>query len=429
MSDFNFKEGIEFARRLDEQDPLKSYRERFVINENDVIYLDGNSLGRLPLQTREKLHHLIEYEWGTRLIRSWNEGWYEKPDKAARLIARLIGAKASEVTVCDSTSVNLFKLIIAALNFNAGRKKVVSDVLNFPTDLYVIQGVINESADDHTLELIPTRDGITIDFEDVERSIDEDTAVVVLSLVSFKSSFLYDLEKVTRVAHDKGALVIWDLSHAVGAVPVELNKAGADMAVGCTYKYLNGGPGSPAFLYINENLLSEVISPIWGWFGDEDPFSFRLDYKPAKGISKFKVGTPPVLSLAAIEPALNISLCAGIEKTRAKSIMQTEYLLFLVNKYLKGLGFEIGSPEAPEKRGSHITIKHKEGYRICKSLISPPDSGIKVIPDFREPDNIRLGIAPLYNSYEEIFTAVRRIEEITNEKLYEAYSVDREGVT
>jgi kynureninase len=279
------------------------------------------------------------------------------------------------------------------------------------------------------LDLIPSRDGRSVEIEDIEKGIDEDTAVVVLSLVSFKSSFFYDLERVTQIAHDNGALVIWDLSHAVGAVPIDLDKAGADMAVGCTYKYLNGGPGSPAFLYINESLQNDVVSPIWGWFGDKDPFSFRMDYDPAEGINRFKVGTPPVMSLSAIEPALNISLCAGIEKTRAKSVMQTEYLVFLVKEYLGGRNFELGSPGDPDKRGSHITIKHEEGYRICKSLISPPDSGTKVIPDFREPDNIRLGVAPLYNTYEEIFTAVRRIEEITREKLYEVYSVDREGVT
>ncbi len=429
MSDKTFNQDIETARKLDELDPLKSYRERFVINEPDVIYLDGNSLGRLPMQSREKLHHLIEYEWGTRLIRSWNESWYEKPQKAAKLIARVIGADKKEVAVTDSTSVNLYKLAKAALKYRKGRKKIVSDVLNFPTDLYVLQGIVNDSEEGHKLELVPSHDGISVRSSDVEEYIDEDTALVVLSLVSYKSSFFYNIEEITKIAHKKGALILWDLSHAAGSVPVDISKSGSDLAVGCTYKYLNGGPGSPAYLYVNSSLIDKLESPVWGWFGDSDPFAFRTEYSPAEGIEKFSVGTPPVMSLSAIEPALNITLCAGIEKTREKSVKQTEYLLFLVNEYLNELGFESGSPSASERRGSHVTIRHPEGFRICKALINPPDSGMKVIPDFRSPDNIRLGIAPLYNTYQEIWMAVNRIREITANGLFEEFTGLRDGVT
>ena len=429
MSDKTFNQDIETARKLDELDPLSSYRERFVISEPDVIYLDGNSLGRLSMQSREKLHHLIDYEWGTRLIRSWNESWYEKPQKAAKLIARVIGADKKEVAVTDSTSVNLYKLAKAALRYRKGRKKIVSDALNFPTDLYVLQGIVNDSEDGYKLELVPSHDGISVRSSDVEEYIDEDTALVVLSLVSYKSSFFYDIEEVTKIAHKKGALILWDLSHAAGSVPVDIGKSGADLAVGCTYKYLNGGPGSPAFLYVKESLIDKLESPVWGWFGHSDPFSFRTDYEPARGIDKFLVGTPPMMSLSAIEPALNITLCAGIEKTREKSVKQTEYLLYLVNEYLSELGFEPGSPSSYERRGSHVTIRHPEGYRICKALINPPDSGMKIIPDFRSPDNIRLGIAPLYNTYQEIWMAIKRIREITVNGHFKEFSDMRDGVT
>jgi len=429
MSDKTFNQDIETARKLDELDPLSSYRERFVISEPDVIYLDGNSLGRLSMQSREKLHHLIDYEWGTRLIRSWNESWYEKPQKAAKLIARVVGADKKEVVVTDSTSVNLYKLAKAALRYRKGRKKIVSDALNFPTDLYVLQGIVNDSEDGYKLELVPSHDGISVRSSDVEEYIDEDTALVVLSLVSYKSSFFYDIEEVTKIAHKKGALILWDLSHAAGSVPVDIGKSGADLAVGCTYKYLNGGPGSPAFLYVKESLIDKLESPVWGWFGHSDPFSFRTDYEPARGIDKFLVGTPPMMSLSAIEPALNITLCAGIEKTREKSVKQTEYLLYLVNEYLSELGFESGSPSSYERRGSHVTIRHPEGYRICKALINPPDSGMKIIPDFRSPDNIRLGIAPLYNTYQEIWMAIKRIREITVNGHFKEFSDMRDGVT
>lgn len=425
----NFQNTKEFALRLDSEDPLASYRERFVLDEQDVIYLDGNSLGRLPLQTKDKMNHLIEYEWGTRLIRSWNESWYDKPAKTAALISRLIGAKKSEVAVADSTSVNLYKLAKAAMGIQKGRTKIVSDNLNFPTDLYVLQGLASDSETGHSLELVRSRDGISIETEDIERAIDGNTALVVLSLVSYKSAFLYDMDSISKLAREKGALILWDLSHAAGAVPVDLNGCNADMAVGCTYKYLNGGPGAPAYLFVRETLQDELESPIWGWFGDLDPFEFRTDYKPAQGIRKFMAGTPPVMSLTALEPALNISLCAGVEKIREKSIKQTEYLLHLYSEFLEEQGFLPGSPLDHHRRGSHVTLKHPEAYRICKALINPSDSGLKVIPDFRAPDNIRLGVAPLYNSFEEIYLAVERILQITKSKLYEDFSPLRKGVT
>jgi len=419
----------EFADKLDQADPLKKYRERFIIPEPEVIYLDGNSLGRLTIAAKEKLNHIVDYEWGTRLIRSWNEGWYDKSADAARLISRIIGARHDEVLVADSTSVNLFKLSSAALKLQEGRKKIISDEMNFPTDLYILQGLIAQDRPDYRLKLIRSEDGISPDLEELKREIDEDTALVVLSMVAFKSGYLYDIKEITRLAHQKGALVLWDLSHAAGAVPVDLQESGADFAIGCTYKYLNGGPGSPAYMYVRKDLIPDAVSPLWGWFGDRDPFSFNLDYNAPDSIRKFLVGTPPILSLAIIEPALNVTLCAGIEKIREKSIRQSEYLIYLIGEFLEPLGFFLGSPQNPERRGSHISLRHPEGFRICKALINAEGIEYKVIPDFREPDNIRLGIAPLYNSYKEIYNAVQAIRTIVKNGIYKKQSGSRESVT
>jgi kynureninase len=429
MNKFTFEQGIEFARQLDKNDPLKDYRNEFYIPETQTIYLDGNSLGRLPLKTREKLLHVTDYQWGTRLIRSWNEGWYTCSEEASEKISKIIGAQKDEVITGDSTSINLYKLAYAALKFMKGRKKIVSDTLNFPTDLYVLQGVIEQMGTEYRLELAEPTDGQLVDMDRLEQIIDEDTALVVLSHVTFKSAFMYNMTNVTALAHSRGALILWDLSHAAGAVPVELNVTNADMAVGCTYKYLNGGPGSPAYLYVRKDLQDNLNPPVQGWFGDADPFSFELNYRPAVGIRKFLVGTPPVLSLEAIIPGLDITIEAGIEEIRKKSITQSEYLIYLFECLLKPLGFSLGSPGDPSKRGSHVSLRHTEAYRICKALIDPLHSGYAVIPDFREPDNIRIGITPLYTTFTEIFLAIDKIRKIIVDKAFEKYSEEKELVT
>ena len=235
-----------------------------------------------------------------RLIRSWNEGWYNLAETVGEKISQIIGAMEDEVIIADSTSINLYKLVHAALKLNYKKTKIITDEFNFPSDHYIIQGILKQLSSEYKIEILQSNDGITIPIESLESTIDDETALVVLSHVAFKSSFLYDLDKVTEIAHKKGSLILWDLSHSVGAVDIELNKANADFAIGCTYKYLNGGPGAPAFLYVRNDLHEKIISPIWGWFGDDDPFQFRLDYKPAKGMQKFLVGTPPILSLSAV---------------------------------------------------------------------------------------------------------------------------------
>jgi kynureninase len=418
-----------FAKELDAQDELARFRDEFLIADPDLIYLDGNSLGRLPKRTIPFLQAAIEGGWGERLIRLWNDGWIHTPARLGAKIAQLVGARAEEVIVAEATSVNLFKLAVAALRARPQRRKVVSDVFNFPSDLYVLQGAIDLLGQGHRLELIPSADGITIAPGAVSAAIDEDTALVSLTHVAFKNAFMYDMAAVTELAHRAGALVLWDLSHSVGAVPVDLNGADVDLAVGCTYKYLNGGPGAPAFLYVRRDLQQQLQQPIWGWFASQKPFAFELDYRPADDVRRFWASTPPMLSMKALEPALDILLEAGIERLRAKSVRQTAYLIFLAEQWLTPLGFAIGTPRRPEQRGSHVTLRHPAAYPISRALIEAEPPAVKVIPDFREPDNIRLGIAPLYTTYEEIYRAIHRLRSIVEERVYEGYPEERRGVT
>ena len=420
-----------FASQLDSQDPLASFREDFIIADPDLIYLDGNSLGRLPKASIPHLQDLIEEQWGKGLIESWNKGWFEMPTRLGSRIAQLIGAREDEVVVCDTTSVNLYKLSAAALRYQPGKKGVVSDEFNFPTDLYIFQGVIDLLNEGHKLDLIRSDDSISITDENVKNAISDDTALVALTQVAFKSAFMYDIQYVTELAHQKEALIMWDLSHSVGAVPLKLNEWNVDLAVGCTYKYLNGGPGSPAFLYVRKDLQKELLPPIWGWFADQSPFAFNLDFTPADSISRYQISTPHILSMAGIEPALDILLKAGIDKLREKSLKQTDYLIYLAQELLVPLGFEVGSPLDPSKRGSHVSLRHPEAYRICRALIDPKpeDTNMKVIPDFRAPNNIRLGIAPLYTSFTDIHRALHRLKTIVQEEIYQNYSEKQLKVT
>ncbi len=253
--------------------------------------------------------------------------------------------------------------------------------------------------------------------------------MVCLTHVTFKSAFMYDMARVTELAHAVGALTLWDLSHSVGAVPVDLNSCNVDLAVGCTYKYLNGGPGSPAFLYVRRDLQKQLSQPMWGWFSAKDPFSFELDFTPASDISRYRVGTAPMLSMKALEPSIDILLEAGMNRLRDKSVRQTEYLIFLADQWLIPLGFTLGSPRQPEIRGSHVSLRHPESYRINRALIESPPPATRVIPDFRAPDNIRLGITPLYTTFAEIHQALDRMRTIVEGKIYEAYSDERLMVT
>lgn len=422
----NFFPSHGFAAQLDQQDPLASYREQFVVNDADLIYLDGNSLGRLPKSVIKRMQKAVEEEWGTDLIRAWNKGWWEAPTRTGEKIALLLGAAEGQVVVGDQTSINLFKLATAALTFNPEKKRIITDTLNFPSDLYVLQGIVDLLGNRHEIIRIGAQDDdITPDLASLEAAITEDTALVTLSHVTFKSGYLYDMAHITELAHRKGALVLWDLSHSAGAVPIELDKCNVDFAIGCTYKYLNGGPGAPSFLYVNRSLQHYAISPIWGWWGQMQPFEFDLDYKPAPGVQRFLAGTAPMLSMLAMEEALTPLLNAGMDALRAKSILMTDYASFLTDHLLAPLGFSLGSPRDSARRGSHISIRHKEGYRINRAMIEE----MNVIPDFREPDNIRLGFAPLYISFADIWEGFDRIRKVAEEKRYEKYPKQRLTVT
>jgi kynureninase len=417
------------AQALDQADPLAPYRDRFVIEDPNLIYLDGNSLGRLPKATIPCMQEAVRESWGKGLIRGWNEGWFFKPTQLGEKIAPLIGAQPDEVLVGDTTSINLFKLVTAALRAQPDRKTLVSDELNFPSDLYIFQGVIDFLDRGHELEIVRSGDGITISRAALEEAIDDRTALVSLTHVAFKSAFMYDMANITRLAHEAGALMLWDLSHSVGAVPLDLNACGVDLAVGCTYKYLNGGPGSPAFLYVRRDLQDELMQPIWGWFARKAPFDFDLEFTPADGISRFQISTPQILSMLGIEPALDIFLEVGMEALREKSVRQTEYLIHLADEWLTPLGFRLGTPRDARQRGSHVSLRHEEGYRINRAMIETPPPAVRVIPDFRTPDNIRLGIAPLYTRYTDIHRGLKRMRTIVTQGVYQDYPEDQLAVT
>jgi kynureninase len=439
----NFNPSRNFALELDSQDKLASYRAAFAIPDPDLIYFDGNSLGRLPKAAIERTRQIVEEEWGRDLIRGWNKGWWEAAARVGDKIGKLVGAADGQVIVSDTTSINLYKLAMAALTLSPEKKRIITDTMNFPSDLYILQGcvetlvrrpasnndgsaMVSRPSPNHTIVRIGSKDGdLTPDLAALESAINEDTAFVTLSHVLFKSGYLYDMKKITEMAHRKGALVLWDLSHSVGALPVELDKCNVDFAIGCTYKYLNGGPGAPAFLYVNKTLQEKTSSPIWGWWGQNQPFAFGLDYSPAPGAARFLAGTQPMISLLTMEAALEPHLQAGMDSIRAKSIILTDYASFLTENLLVPFGFSLGSPRDSAQRGSHVSIRHTDGYRINRALIEE----MNVIPDFREPDNLRLGFAPLYLSFIDVWEGFDRIRRVMKEKRFEKYPKQKLTVT
>lgn len=413
------------ARDLDARDPLARFREAFVVDDPELLYLDGNSLGRMPRQAAAKVEAALREGWGRRLIRGWGDGWFTIGQRLGAKIARCVGAEPDEVIVCDSTTVDLFKLVVAALRARPGRRLVVTDALNFPSDHYVLQGAIDLLGQGHRLVVVPSSDGLTVAPADLAAAVDGETALVALSHAAFKSAFVHDMARVTGLAHQAGALALWDLSHSVGAMPIDLRGSGADLAVGCTYKYLAGGPGAPAFLYVRRELQERLVNPIWGWFGRRDQFDFALDWAPAPGLQRFLVGTPPVLSTVAVEAGVDLVLEAGLDRIRAKSVAQTEYLIGLWEAWLEPLGFSLNSPRDAAHRGSHVSLGHADGLRIDRALIEE----MRVIPDFRYPDNIRFGLVPLYTTFAEIHEAVDRLRRVVEERLYEKYPHERPAVT
>jgi len=412
---------------LDAADPLRDFRARFAHDESGLNYLDGNSLGRLPRATVALLHDAIERQWGQRLIRSWNEGWFDLPERIGAKIARLLGAREDEVIVADSTSVNLYKLAVAALEAQrgSGRKYILTDDLNFPSDLYILQGIAAHFSGEFQVRVIPSRDGVHGDAERLCAEIDEQTALITLSHTCFKSAYTWEMATINALAREKGALTLWDLSHSAGSIVVELEKSAADLAVGCTYKYLNGGPGAPAWLYVSSEMQRRLRNPISGWMSQRGLFDFGLDYGQSPGMRGFLTGTPPVLSLAAIEPGVDLLLEAGMENLRAKSVLQSEYMIALWEAHLAPLGYTLNSPRDVAWRGSHISLGHVEGWRIDQALIHR----MNTLPDFRQPDNIRMGIAPLYNTFSDIHAAVHSLKRAIDEGIYLQIGASQQSVT
>lgn len=422
----SFSTSRDFALQLDQQDELASFREAFVISDPSLIYFDGNSLGAMPKVAQERSRQIVDEQWGKDLIRGWNKGWWEAPSRVGDKIGDIIGATAGQTLVSDTVSVNLFKLAASALMLQPNRTRIVTDTFNFPSDLYILQGINQTLGSRHEIIRIGAIDNdITPDIAALESAMDENTALVTLSHVVFKSGYMYDMQRITELAHKKGALVLWDLSHSVGSVPVHLDECNVDFAIGCTYKYLNGGPGAPAFFYVNKAIQEKLSSPIWGWWGQKNPFDFDLDYQPAPGAQRFMVGTQPMISLLTMEAALEPLLQAGMDSLRKKSILMTDFASFLTETWLVPFGFSLGSPRDFSQRGSHISIRHADGYRINRALIEE----MNVIPDFRAPDNLRLGFAPLYLSFADLWEGFDRVRRVMEEKLFEKYPQQKLTVT
>jgi kynureninase len=423
LGPFPNADGYDEAVHLDGEDALAGHRIGYVSTEPDLIYLDGNSLGRLPVGTAEHVTDVVTKEWGDRLIRAWNDEWWDLQLRLGDKLAPLVGAGPGEVILSDSTSVNLYKLARAAVDAApAERHRIVTDDLNFPSDVYVLESVASETG--RSLEVVAS-DGVNGPVDGLAAAIDDETALVSLSHTVFQSGYTYDLDQITRIAHDVGALVLWDCSHSVGAVPIDFEKGGVDLAVGCTYKHLNGGPGAPAFVYVRRALQENLVNPIAGWWSHAEPFALDLTYRPVSGIRRFHTGTMPILSLAAIEPGLDDVITATVPAVRAKSMALGEYLVSQNDTHLARLGFELASPSDPGRRGSHLSLRHPHAWPIDLALIDRA----KVIPDFRAPDTLRLGVSALYTTFVQIHTAVQRIAQVVTGGVYQDYANAKATVT
>jgi kynureninase len=391
---------------LDAADPLAPLREAFALPA-DVIYLDGNSLGALPEATAGRVAAAVRQQWGEDLITSWNKhGWIDLPRRLGDKIAPLIGAGPGEVVVADSTSINLFKLLAAALRLNPGRRVILSERDNFPTDLYIAEGLIGLLGGHHELRLVEA--------EEIAGAIAADAAVVMLTHVNYRTGAMHDMAAITAAAHAEGALMLWDLAHSAGAMPLDLRGADADFAVGCGYKYLNGGPGAPAFLWVAQRHQDRFQQPLSGWLGHAEPFAFEQEYRPAPGIGRYVCGTPPVLSLVALEAGLDLLLTADPAALRRKSLSLTETFIRAVEQEAAGLGLRLLSPREGERRGSQVSFAFAEAYPVMQALIARG-----IIGDFRAPDILRFGFAPLYTRHLDAWDAAAALAEILRTRAWD----------
>jgi kynureninase len=411
-----------YADELDAGDPLAGFRDRFVRGDPSLIYLDGNSLGPLPRATQARIGEVVSQEWGAGLVRSWSQ-WIELPRQVGDLVGEhLVGAAPGQVAVCDSTTTNLYKLACAALDAQPGRNVIVTDHDNFPTDRYVLEGIAAQRGGELRMIRSAIDQGLG---EDVLRgALDERTALVSLSHVAYRSGALADMAKLTAIVHEAGALTLWDLCHSAGAVPVELDAAGADLAVGCTYKYLNAGPGAPAFLYVRRELQPRLRQPVWGWFGQRDQFDMGQGYDPAPGIGQFLTGTPDIIGTVAVQEGARLLGEAGIGRLRAKGVALTGYLIGLADAWLAPYGIAVASPRQDTRRGAHVTLAHPEAWRISQALIREG-----VIGDYRTPGRLRLGPAPIFTRFADVWDALDTLRRIMADKKYENFPAARSTVT
>jgi kynureninase len=411
---------------MDATDPLDDFRSRFAGADDDgpdrLLYLDGNSLGRLPRETPAAIARVVEQQWGEGLVGSWSSWIGEATRIGDVMAAGVLGAGPGEVLVGDSTSVNLYKLLVAGARARPGRDVLVCTADDFPTDRYVVAGAAADRG--MTVRELPADIDGGLELSALADALDDRVAVVVLSLVAYRSGALADLAEVTRLVHDAGALVLWDLSHAVGAVAIELDATGADLAVGCTYKYLNGGPGSPAFLFVRRGLQEQLRSPIQGWFGNRDQFAMGPVYEPADGIERFGVGTPPVIGMAGVEVGARLIAEAGIGRLAVKGQQMTDLTVALGDAWLEPHGARLASPRDPAARGSHVTFAHPQAWQLTQALIER-----RVVPDFRTPDRVRLGPAPLYTRFADVWDAMDRFRGVLADGAHEAYPEQLARVT
>ncbi|HEX3490257.1 MAG TPA: kynureninase [Streptosporangiaceae bacterium] len=411
-----------YAEAQDASDQLAQFRDRFVHDDPALIYLDGNSLGPLPVRTQARIADVVDQEWGVGLVRSWPH-WVALPRQAGDMLGEhLLGAAPGQVLVCDSTTVNLYKLAMAALDAQPGRDVIITDDDNFPTDRYVLEGVAAQRGCE--LRMIHTDPDEGIDLGTLAGALDERAALVSLSHVAYRSGALADMAALSALVHQAGALVLWDLCHSVGSVPVELDAAGADLAVGCTYKYVNAGPGAPAFLYVRQELAGRLRQPIWGWFGQREQFAMGPAYDPAPGIDAFATGTPQVIGTVAVEEGARLLGEVGMDRLRAKSLELTGYLIALADEWLTPLGFALASPREGSRRGGHVTLRHPEALRISQALIRE-----KVVGDYRTPDRLRLGPAPVTTSFTDVWDAMDRLRRIAADKAYDDLPTELPPVT
>ncbi len=406
----------QIAIEKDNNDDLKSFKSRFVNNDNE-IYLDGNSLGKLPVVTENDLITAVKNEWGQNLISSWNDNWLKMSEKINFKMSKLINSDNDEVLVGESTSVNLYKILYCLLDSNQYKKNLVTDCLNFPSDNYIIEG-LKDHTEKKEITILNYNNNLSCNIDILKKSIQENPGIYCLSLVTYKSSFLYPIKELNEFAENNKSIIVWDCSHAIGVVDIDVKDSKTKAAIGCTYKFLNSGPGSPSFLYLSKEILNHLQNPIKGWFGHSKPFDFEKKYKPADNINKFNAGTPSVLSLIPVNTGLDLVIEAGIINIRNKSIELGEYLIKIINIELNKFDVKIISPIESKSRGSHITIQHKEAWKICKLLIKGDKKRKRIIPDFRPENNIRLGFSPLYVSFIDLYETVIAIRDILENKEY-----------